>query len=859
MEPVINGYGVDRSHPAFGKLFLETEYLAGSAALLCRRRPRSVQEHPIWAVHAMAVDRSAPGCTIVGNLQYETDRAQFVGRGRTPADPAALGPNTVLSGTTGPVLDPVFSLRRKFRIEPGGSAVVGFTLAMAKSRDNALALADAYHGISAVARAFELAWARSQVEHGDRLGVPEDHLYQRLGSHLIFASTALRAHSPVLAANRQGRAALARHGIVGERPILLARIAEGAEFSLLRQLLVARDFLRARGLEFDLVLLVQEESGNTEELRQQASKLVGDIVTSDQLNRPGGVFVLSREGISEQDVLLLEAASRVLLDGARGSLAGQLDRMEWARSHPEPLVPMQSPGRWNDEQVDLPPGLLCFNGLGGFRTEGREYCLLIRAQESAASQLNGQPNLPAVPYPVLPPAPWVNVVSNPTFGFLVTESGSGFTWAGNSQTNRLTGWSNDPVVDPPSEVVYLRDEATGQTWCPTPLPIPGHESTLVRHGQGYSVFECNSHGVEHKLTLLVPSNDPIKLIQLSVRNTDSEPRQLSATFFAELALGAARDPSAMHLVTELDPETDALLARNTFRAEFADCVTFIDVNRRPRTVTADRVEFLGRHGSVAAPAAMHAAGLSGRTGAGFDPCAAIQTRFDLAPGQALEVVFLLGEAESLGAARALVRRYWQPDSAARALQETTRQWDRLLNAVQVTTPDPAFNLIMNRWLLYQVVSCRLWARSAFYQSGGAFGFRDQLQDVVALLHSAPEVARKHLLLSASRQFVEGDVQHWWHPPAGRGVRTRISDDFLWLPYVTALYARTTGDSTILEESVPFLKAPVLEPGQEDDFRLPGIAENPGSLYEHCCRLSTEAGDWEHMDCRSSAPATGMTA
>ncbi|MGA2703308.1 MAG: glucoamylase family protein [Isosphaeraceae bacterium] len=835
VEPVLNYHGADLSHPAFGKLFLETEYLPGSDSLLCRRRPRSAQERPIWAVHVMAVDRSAPGCTIVGALQYETDRARFVGRGRTPADPAALSPNTILSGTIGPVLDPVFSLRRGFRVEPAGSAVVGFTLATAESRDSALALADAYHGISAVARAFELAWARSQVEHGHRHGLPEDHLYQRLGSHLLFAGTALRAHSPVLATNRQGQAALARYGIAGDRPILLARIAEGAELSLVSQLLAAREFLRLKGLEFDLVLLVQEESGNTEDLRQQIFNLIRDAGSSDLLNRPGGVFVLPREGIPEDDVLLLEAASRVLLDGARGSLSGQLDRIEWARSHPEPLIPTQSPGRWNDEPVDLPPDLQFFNGLGGFAAEGREYCLLIKAQDAHSGQLNGQPNAQTTPYPVLPPAPWVNVVANPAFGFLVSESGSGFTWAGNSQTNRLTGWSNDPVVDPPSEVVYLRDEATGQTWCPTPLPIPTHDPTRVRHGQGYTIFERKTHGIEHELTLLVPTNDPIKLIQLRVRNSSNEPRQLSATYFAEWTLGACRDATAMHLVTEVDPETDALLARNTFRVDFADRVAFVDVNRRPRTITADRVEFLGRHGSVAAPAALHAVGLSGRTGAGFDPCAAIQTRFNLGPGEATEIVFLLGEAESLGAARDLIRRYWQPDSAARTLHDVTREWDRTHHAVQVTTPDPSFNLVMNRWLLYQVVSCRLWARSAFYQSGGAYGFRDQLQDVMALFHASPDLARAHLLLAASRQFVEGDVQHWWHPPAGRGVRTRSSDDFLWLPYVTALYVRTTADASFLDESVSYLRAPLLEPGQDDDLRLPAIAEKSGPLYEHCTR------------------------
>ncbi len=634
LEPVLGDHGSDLSQLAFGKLFLETEHVAGSDSLLCRRRPRSPRERLIWGVHVMAVDRSASGCTVMGDLQYETDRARFVGRGRTLADPAALGPNAVLSGTIGPVLDPVLSLRRKFRIAPGGSAVVGFTLATAESRDAALALADKYHGISAAARAFELAWAHSQVVHRHRNWSPEDsHLYQRLASHLLFAGPTLRAHAQGLAANHLGPPALWRHGIASDRPIVLARIAEPAEFSLVRQLLVAHDFLRLKGLEATLILLDEGQSEEDDGLSEQIRSLVQEEGAQDQLGRPGGILVLEREGLSEDDVLLLEAAARVVLDGARGTLSGQLDRTEWVRSLPEPLIPPQAHGHWDDEPVHMPSDLQHFNGLGGFTPDGREYCVLIGSQSPDSDPPNGQPGRRADAHPHLPPAPWANVVANPEFGFLVSETGSGFTWAGNSQTNRLTPWSNDPVMDRPGEVVYLRDEATGQIWCPTPLPVPSRAPTLIRHGQGYTVFERNTHGIEHELTLFVPPHEPIKLIRLRLRNAGPEPRQLSATFFAEWVLGTSRDQSAMHLMTELDPDTGALLARNSFRVDQANWVAFADLNRRPRTVTTDRVEFLGRHGSVTAPAALGRVGLSGRTGARIDPCAAVQTRFELDPDE----------------------------------------------------------------------------------------------------------------------------------------------------------------------------------------------------------------------------------
>ncbi|MCA1686549.1 MAG: glycosyl transferase family 36, partial [Planctomycetia bacterium] len=441
----------------------------------------------------------------------------------------------------------------------------------------------------------------------------------------------------------------------------------------------------------------------------------------------------------------------------------------------------------------------------------------------------------AGPHPGLPPAPWVNVVANPGFGFVVSEAGSGFTWARNSQANRLTPWGNDPTSDPPGEVVYLRDEETGQVWNPTPLPIPSAEPTLVRHGQGYTVFERNAQGLSHELVLFVPPDDPVKLIRLRVNNSGDRPRRLSATFYAEWVLGATRDAAAMHVVSEVDPETGALLARNAFRPEFASRVAFADVDARPRTLTADRAEWLGRHGSVASPAAMARVELSGRAGAVLDPCAAIQVKFDLKPGETRDVIFLLGEADGPEAARDLLRRYREPGRVARALEEAKGRWDAVLGAVRVRTPDAAMDLLLNRWLLYQVLSCRVWARSALYQSGGAYGFRDQLQDVTALVFGAPDLARAHVLLAASRQFPEGDVQHWWHPPAGRGVRTQFSDDYLWLPFVTLHYVNATGDAAVLDEPVPYLKAPLLRPGQEDDFGLPAVADETGTLYEHCAR------------------------
>jgi len=832
VEVVLSPRGSDLAHPAFGKLFLETEWVPGPGALLCRRRPRSADEAPLWAVHVAAADPPA------AEVQYETDRLRFLGRGRTTADPAALDPGAALSGTTGPVLDPVLSLRVRVRVEAGGTAVVAFTTAVAGSHVEALALADQYHEPSAAARAFELAWAHSQIEHGHRGWSPEEaHLFQRLGAHVVFSGSAQRAAPAVVAANRHGQSDLWRYGISGDRPVVLVRVSALGEVALARQLLVAHAFLRLKGLEFDLVLLNEETTSYSEELNRQLQEAVRGAGAYDLTDKPGGVFLRKAEQMPDHDRGLIQACARVVLVGDRGPLASQLDRLERVTPYPPALAPTRPAGVWAGSGVGLPADLLFPNGFGGFRPDGREYCVLVGVPARAEAGRNGTVRHQAepTPHPVLPPAPWVNVVANPAIGFVVSEAGSGFTWAGNSQSNRLTPWGNDPASDPPGEVVYLRDEETGEFWTPTPLPVASAAPTLVRHGQGYTAFERETHGLAHELVLHVPPEDPVKVIRLRVTNPGDRTRRLSAVFYAEWVLGATRDAAAMHVVSEVDPETGALLARNAFRTDFATRVAFADVDARPRTVAADRAEFLGRHGSVAAPAALGRLELSGRAGAVMDPCAAIQVKFDLKPGEARDVVFLLGEAENLSEARELIRRHREPGRAGRTLTQATGRWDAVLDAVRVKTPDAAMDLLLNRWLLYQVLSCRVWARSAFYQSGGAYGYRDQLQDVMALVHGAPDVARAHVLRAASRQFVEGDVQHWWHPPSGRGVRTHFSDDFLWLPFVACRYVEATGDAGILDEPVPFLRGPLLRPGQEDDYGTPAVTDETATLYEHCAR------------------------
>jgi cellobiose phosphorylase len=637
-----------------------------------------------------------------------------------------------------------------------------------------------------------------------------------LAAAVIFTSSELRDLNAV-AANRLGQPGLWPHSISGDLPIVLVRVTGVDDEMVVRQLVQWRIYTRRRGLKLDLVVLDERVCESAESLRAELQ--TGSA--GNMLGKPDGVFFLTADKVSTDEAVLLAAAARVVLGGNRGSLSEQIDHHDVPQPAREPLLIPAAVAPEPVTRPTQPPEELTFwNGFGGFTRDGREYVIVI----DGASQNR----------PILPPAPWTNVLANPQFGCLVTEAGLGYSWAGNSQMNRLTPWSNDPTSDSPGEVIYLRDEETGDLWTPTPLPRGPSATVTVRHGQGYTRYTNDSRILYQDLLVFVPPDDPIKLVCLSVRNDGNRPRRLSVTFYAEWVLGTVREKAPLQVVCERDPESGAILARNAWAGDFAAKIAFVASNTQAQSITADRTEFLGKHGSVSMPVALRRIRLSGRVGPGLDPCAAITSEMTLAPGETREVVFALGQADTLEEVHRLIGEYTQ-SSKADALTQVQQQWDRYLNALQVTTPDLGMNLMLNRWLVYQILACRVWARSAFYQSGGAYGFRDQLQDVMALVYSAPAEARAQILRSAARQFEEGDVQHWWHPLSGIGVRTRITDDLYFLPLVVHHYVVTTGDKNLLNEVVPFIASPILKEDQEEDFNLPSVSEQTGTVYEHCIR------------------------
>jgi cyclic beta-1,2-glucan synthetase len=817
-EVVLAPPGADALHPAFSNLFVQTEIIPQQRAIVCTRRPRSLDEKTPWMFHMMVVHGAE-----TGEVSYETDRMQFIGRGNTAETPQAMSGAAdfftgALSGSEGSVLDPIVAVRYRIMLDPEETATINIVSGIGETRDSCLGLVEKYQDPRLADRVFDLAWTHSQVLLRQLNASEADaQLYGRLAGSVIYANSSLRADPGILVRNRRGQSGLWGYAISGDLPIVLLQIEDPANIDLVRQLVQAHAYWRLKGLAVDLMIWNEDHAGYRQLLHDQIMGLIAAGIEANVTDRPGGIFVRPADQISEEDRILIQTVARAIITDSRGALADQIN----GRSVVEATAPLLMPTRTHrSEPLAVAPlprhDLMFFNGLGGFTPDGREYVI---------TTAHGQ----------VTPTPWVNVLANPYFGSIISESGLAYTWSENAHEFRLTPWGNDPVSDSSGEAFYIRDEERGHFWSPMPLPSRGATPYVTRHGFGYSVFEHTERGIHSEVWVYVAMDAPIKFTVLKVRNESGRSRRLSATGYAEWVLGDLRQKSAMHVVTEIDPNSGAIFARNPYNTEFRDRTVFFDTDDTDRSLSGDRTEFLGRNGTLRNPASMRRSRLSGKLGAALDPCAAIQVPFELADGQEREIIFRLGAGQDADDAGNLLRRFRGSAAARGALETVWQHWNHTLGAVNVETPDQTVNVLTNGWLLYQTIACRLWARSGYYQSAGAFGFRDQLQDVMALIHTEPRLVREHLLLCASHQFQEGDVQHWWHHPSGRGVRTHCSDDFLWLPLATSRYVLNTGDIGVLDESVHFIEGRPVNADEDSYYDIPGRSEQATSLYDHCVR------------------------
>jgi cellobiose phosphorylase len=824
-ETVLNDQQADMAHPAFSNLFIQTEYVREHHAILAKRRPREKGEEPIWLVHTIASEDIEES----HELQIESDRKKFIGRNRTLKDPAAMDPGVQLSGSVGNVPDPIVSIRRTVTLQPGQKKDITFGLGRMASRDEAITMADRYDNPYATDRVFELASIYGQVEL-EHIGISgeQSHYFQKLAGYLLFNCEEFQASEDVIKRNRRSQSGLWVHGISGDVPILVYQIDDTKYIREVGLLLKAHALWRLKGLRVDLVFINDHPPSYVDELQEAIHQQIQLSTERQRYREKGGIFVLRADELSPDDRTLIETVAQLVLKGklpnarAMGTSLSDPDHTDKETTY-RPVELTENENNDSTGHSDL----LFFNGYGGFTHNGKEYIIRVSSDKDS-DKLNH------------PPAPWMNVITNSEFGFITTENGSDHTWSQNSRENKLTPWSNDTVTDPTGEALYIRDEENGLFWSPTPGPIPGANNYEIRHGFGYTICSSRVLNIDQRVTKWVAKDDPIKVIKLSLSNADLMPKKITLFRYLDWVLGVFREKTTRHVITDFDKGLQTIFARNYYNNEFAGRVAFAglftDDNVLKESYTGDRAEFIGRNHEMNNPRTLYRKEpLDERFGAGFESCAASEQTINLESGESRDFYYFLGEVVSAEEARQLIQKYRDTEIIEESLREVQAFWDEKLTRIQVDTPVSEYDVLVNGWLQYQNIACRMWGRTGFYQSGGAFGFRDQLQDASAACYLDPDLSRKQILLHAAHQFPEGDVLHWWHPPTDRGVRSRISDDLLWLPYVTSFYVNQTGDETILKEQVPFVTARQLQEQEHEAYLHPQTTEETAMLYEHCCR------------------------
>ncbi|MCM0650836.1 cyclic beta 1-2 glucan synthetase [Clostridium swellfunianum] len=811
-EVTLAPYNADIVHPTFSNLFIRTEFIDNPCCIIANRRPRAKGQKKPHVVQTISIHGET-----VGTIQYETSRANFLGRGRDVSNPQVMENDAPLKNSVGAVLDPIISIRRRIKIKSGETVKIAYTTAVADTREEAIELGRKYSEMHNVDRVFELAWTQTQVEM-KYLGVKstQANLYQHMASKILFINTNLKSRAEFIKNIKKSQSALWPYGISGDLPILLVVVRKEEDMDLVRQALQAHEYLSNKGLKIDLVVINLQNTLYTQPLQDAIRDLISSSHARDKQNKPGGVFLHSKGSMAIEDVEFIMSIARLVIDSEKGSLMHQLSGSEETQETRELMdIKEQS---YDIVQHSFPHlELEYFNGLGGFDTENDQYTIILKENRNT-------------------PAPWINVISNGQFGFHISESGSSYTWYKNSRENKITPWSNDPVTDPPTEALYLRDEVTGELWGITPKPLRGSGEYIIEHGYGYSNFKHQAHGIVGEMTVFAPMDESVKLCLINLKNNSKQERKLSLTYYAQLVLGVVPQQTAQYISSYLDEDKNFIYAQNPYSEHFGRAYAYLRIaGGSEESYTGNRIEFLGRNGDANTPRALKYKMLSNEVGAGYDPCLASNAKITMAPDEVAHLIVMLGQNESLDKIKEISKEFSNIERVEEKLIEVKNFWKSLLHRIQVKTPDKTMDIMLNGWLMYQTLSCRYWSRTAFYQSGGAIGFRDQLQDVMAIGYLNPEYTKEQILHSASRQFVEGDVQHWWHPVVNSGIRTRFSDDLLWLPYVTIDYVKTTGDYSILDEVVGYLEDEPLREGEDERYKISPPSDKSGTIYEHCIK------------------------
>ncbi|WP_409069019.1 GH36-type glycosyl hydrolase domain-containing protein [Clostridium sp. FAM 1755] len=815
-ETTLANYNTDLVHPSFSNLFVKTEFSEEPFCILANRRKRSEMDISPWVIQTVAVEGEQ-----IGGFQYETSRIDFIGRGRNLYNPKAMDNETNLKNSIGPVLDPIISIRVRVKLKSKENCTIAYTTAFCHSKKEGIEIAEKYRNIDNIKTAFNLSWSHSNLEM-KRLGIRSTaaNMYQYIVSNILFINRNMKEREKYIKYIKSGQSNLWSYGISGDYPIVLVTLDKESGIDIIRQLLTAYRYWKLKNINVDLIIINTKESSYIETIEDSILNLINTLGLMHNVNKSAGIFLFNKSTMNEDTLNLLKAICRLYIDCNKGSLAEQIDIGSNKNKELDLLEKKEMKYTAKPYKFKIPK-LEYFNEIGGFDIENNEYTIVLKDYNNT-------------------PLPWINVMSNGNFGFHVSESGSSYSWYKNSRENKLTNWCNDPVIDGESEHIYIRDESTGEIWSITPKPIRDNEKYIINHGFGYSNFKHYTKGIIGEITSYCPMEDNCKISLIKLKNNTDIRREISITYYASTVLGVSKQLSSQYISTYLDEE-DFIYSRNPYNSSFKETIAYLKIiGGKEESFTGNRKEFLGIHGTIENPKALNYKKLDDEVGAGIDPCMAENSKITLEPNEERVLIAVLGAEDSIEDVRENINKYNNEVMAFKELDNTKAYWRKLTNTIKVKTPDKRMDLMLNGWLLYQVIVCRLWARTAFYQSGGAYGFRDQLQDVMAVCYINPDITKKQIIYSSSRQFKEGDVQHWWHPVVESGIRTRFSDDLLWLPYVTIDYIKNTGDYSILDESTNYLEEPPLKEGEDERYNVASVSSEKGTIYEHCIRAINRA-------------------
>ena len=815
----------DMAHPAFSNLFVETEYLEEFDAILFSRRKRSSSETQHYLFHLFTAG------VVFAPISADSSKFSFIGRGRNRENPIGLSKSS--TGKFGTVLDPIFSLKNLVELNPNSSQEMYFITGYCNSRNEAINLIKKYKEISYINRSFELAWSHADIELRNLNFSPST--LNVVNSILLGLSNNIaeyRAPAEILKKANSPINTLWRLGISGDEPIVLLKLNDENPKNYLEELITAQEYLRIRGIIFDLVVLTESHGGYQQTFEDEIDFTIKTSPARDRLDRTGGVFVRSILNLSDQEIVLLNSIARIVISSGKETLKNILkidNKIRHQRINLPAFTPIE---RVRKVKPSLVSGRYT-NGLGSFSEDGSQYTIHTSPDN-------------------LPPRPWSNVVANKNFGFLITETGAGYTWSDNSREYRLTTWSNDPVSDPHSELIYIRECETNNFWNPTAGPVKDNNEVIVNHTQGYSSFSTVNQSIQSELSVSIDPHKNLKVYTLNLTNNDSKSKDLEVYFYIDPVLGVTKLETYRNLISNFDADQKIISFRNPLSIEFSHKISFIGSNYEISSFTTSKEEFIGANGSLSFPLAFKNAllnkgflsdinkvknsiQLSNKIGTGYDQAGILQVKVSLKAGSSESVSFFLGCENNLDDINNQLSSTKSDNYLQNISKVSSDYWDGFLNKIEVNTPNTRFNILVNNWLLYQSYCCRMLARTGFYQSSGALGFRDQLQDSLSMLLVQPEITREQILLNCSRQFIEGDVQHWWHPPSGRGIRARITDNYIWLPYAVSQYIKITGDYSILNEKVNFLTGPKPDSTQHDLYFTPNVSNEQGTVLEHCLR------------------------